>query len=98
MFQGHQRSHVRDKDNIAFPNKTKNFHAVKAANPMLTFLGIKISYEYLAFMALFLGSEAVGVSKLKSNSLVQLVLGFVSYLKVFRKEDDQIQKIKDSFK
>jgi hypothetical protein len=65
---------------------------------MLTFLGLKISYESLAYMSLFLGSEAVGVSKLKSNSLVQLLLGFVSYLKLFRKEDDQINKVKDVFK
>ena len=61
---------------------------------MLTFLGIKITYESLAYLSLFLGSEAVGVSKLKSNSLVQLLLGFVSYLKLFRKEDDQIKQIK----
>jgi hypothetical protein len=65
---------------------------------MLTFLGIKISYESLAYLSLFLGSEAVGVSKLKSNSLVQLALGFVSYLKIFRKEDDQLNKIKDALK
>jgi hypothetical protein len=65
---------------------------------MLTFLGIKISYESLAYLSLFLGSEAVGISKLKSNSLVQLALGFVSYLKIFRKEDDQINKIKDALK
>jgi hypothetical protein len=65
---------------------------------MLTFLGLKISYESLAYLSLFLGSEAVGVSKLKSNSLVQLALGFVSYLKIFRKEDDQINKIKDVLK
>jgi hypothetical protein len=65
---------------------------------MLTFLGIKISYESLAYLSLFLGSEAVGVSKLKSNSLVQLALGFVSYLKIFRKEDDQLKKIKDALK
>lgn len=65
---------------------------------MITFLGIKLSYESLAYLSLFLGSEAVGVSKLKSNSLVQLALGFVSYLKLFRKEDDQLNKIKDALK
>ena len=32
---------------------------------MLTFLGLKVSYETLAFLALFLGSEVVGASKLK---------------------------------
>ena len=65
---------------------------------MLTFLGIKISYESLAYLSLFLGSEAVGVSKLKSNSLVQVALSFISFLKLTRKEDDQLKKIKDALK
>jgi hypothetical protein len=65
---------------------------------MITFLGIKLSYESLAYLSLFFGSEVVGMSKLKSNSLVQLALGFVSYLKIFRKEDNQLEKIKDALK
>jgi hypothetical protein len=65
---------------------------------MLTFLGIKISYESLAYLSLFLGSEAVGMSKLKSNSLVQVALSFVSFLKLTRKEDDTLKKIKDALK
>ena len=65
---------------------------------MLTFLGLKISYESLAYLSLFLGSEAVGLSKLKSNTLVQLFLSFVSFLKLTRREDDQIKKIKDALK
>jgi hypothetical protein len=65
---------------------------------MLTFLGLKISYESLAYLSLFLGSEAVGVSKLKSNSLVQAALSFVSFLKLTRKEDDTLKKIKDALK
>jgi len=63
---------------------------------MLTFLGIKVSYETLAFLALFLGSEIVGNSKLKENSIVQLLLNAVNSLKPFRTEDDQINKIKDT--
>jgi hypothetical protein len=63
---------------------------------MLTFLGIKVSYETLAFLALFLGSEIVGASKLKENSIVQVFLNAVNSLKPFRKEDDQINKIKDT--
>jgi hypothetical protein len=65
---------------------------------MLTFLGLKISYESLAYLSLFLGSEAVGLSKLKSNSLVQVALSFVSFLKLTRREDDQLKKIKDALK
>lgn len=65
---------------------------------MLTFLGIKVSYETLAFLALFLGSEIIGSSKLKENSIVQLLLNAVNSLKPFRSEDDKIAKIKDSLK
>jgi len=63
---------------------------------MLTFLGLKVSYETLAFLALFLGSEAIGASKLQENTLVQLLLKAVNSLKPFRTEDDKIAKIKDS--
>ena len=63
---------------------------------MLTFLGIKVSYETLAFLVLFLGSEAIGASKLKENSIVQVLLNAVNSLKPFRSEDDKIQKVKDS--
>ena len=65
---------------------------------MITILGIKVSYEALAFLALFLGSEIIGASKLKDNSVVQLILSGVNALKPLRKEDDQIQRIKDTFK
>jgi hypothetical protein len=65
---------------------------------MLTILGIKVSYEALAFLALFLGSEIIGASKLKDNSVVQLILSGINALKPLRKEDDQIQRIKDTFK
>lgn len=65
---------------------------------MITILGIKVSYEALAFLALFLGSEVIGASKLKDNSVVQLILSGINALKPLRKEDDQIQRIKDTFK
>ena len=63
---------------------------------MLTFLGLKVSYETLAFFVLFIGSEVIGSSKLKENSIVQLILNAVNSLKPFRTEDDKIQKVKDS--
>ena len=65
---------------------------------MLTILGIKVSYETIAFLALFIGSEVIGASKLKDNSVVQLILSGINALKPLRKEDDQIQRIKDTFK
>ena len=65
---------------------------------MLTFLGIKVSHEALVFFALFLGSEVIGASRLKDNSVVQLILSGINALKPLRKEDDQIQRIKDTLK
>jgi hypothetical protein len=65
---------------------------------MLTILGIKLSYETLVFLGLFLGSELIGASKLKDNSVVQLILSGINALKPLRREDDQINKIKQIFK
>jgi hypothetical protein len=65
---------------------------------MLTIFGIKVSYEALAFFALFIGSEIIGNSKLKENSVVQVILRAVEALKPHRTEDDKIQRIKDNLK
>jgi hypothetical protein len=65
---------------------------------MLTILGIKVSYETLAFFALFIVSEIIGNSKLKENSIVQVILRGIEVTKPHRTEDDKIQSIKDTFK
>jgi hypothetical protein len=65
---------------------------------MLTLFGIKVSYEALIFFGLFIGSEIIGASKLKDNSIVQVILRVVEALKPHRTEDDKIQKIKDTLK
>lgn len=65
---------------------------------MLTFLGVKVTYESLVFLALFLGSELIAASKLKDNSIVQLILSGINALKPLRREDDQINRVKDVFK
>ena len=65
---------------------------------MITILGIKVSYEALAFFALFIGSEIIGASKLSENSIVQVLLRGVEAIKPHRTEDDKIQNIKDTFK
>jgi hypothetical protein len=64
---------------------------------MITILGIKLSYETLVFLGLFLGSELIGASKLRDNSVVQLILSGINALKPLRREDDQIDKIKKIF-
>ena len=65
---------------------------------MITILGIKVSYETLAFFALFIGSEIIGASKLRENSIVQILLRGVEAIKPHRTEDDKIQRVKDTFK
>lgn len=65
---------------------------------MLTILGLKVSYETLLFLGLFVASEVVGNSKLKSNSVIQIILSGINALKPLRKEDDQLQRLKDTFK
>jgi len=65
---------------------------------MITILGIKVSYEALLFFGLFLGSEIIGATKLKSNGIVQLLIGGINALKPLRTEDDKLQKIKDTLK
>lgn len=65
---------------------------------MIEFLGIKITYEALAFFALFIGSEAIGASKLKENSVVQMILSGINALKPLRSEDDKLDNIKEVFK
>jgi hypothetical protein len=61
---------------------------------MLTILGAKLSIETVGFFALFLASEVIGNSKLKSNSVVQLLATLVNGLKPLRKEDDQLDAIR----
>ena len=61
---------------------------------MLTILGVKVSVEAVGFFVLFITSEVIGNSKLKSNSVVQLLATLVNGLKPLRKEDDQIDAIR----
>ena len=65
---------------------------------MLTILGIKVSYEALIFFGLFIGSEIIGASKLRENSIVQIILRGIEAMKPHRTEDDKIQRLKDTFK
>ena len=65
---------------------------------MLTIFGLKVSYEALIFFGLFIGSEIVGASKLRENSIAQIFIRVVEALKPHRTEDDKIQRIKDTLK
>jgi hypothetical protein len=65
---------------------------------MITIFGLKLSYEAAIFFGLFIASELVGLSKYRSNSLVQVFLKVVHLLKPLRSEDDKIRKFKDSLR
>jgi hypothetical protein len=65
---------------------------------MITIFGLKLSYEAAIFFGLFIASEVIGVSKYRSNSIVQVLLKVVELLKPLRGEDDKLRRIKDSFK
>jgi len=62
---------------------------------MIEILGIKLTYETLLFLALFLVSEVLPYTRLKDNSITQLVLHAAKTLKPFRKEDDKIARLKE---
>lgn len=61
---------------------------------MIEILGIKLTYETLLFLVLFLVSEVLPYTRLKDNGIAQLVLHAAKTLKPFRKEDDKIARIK----
>jgi len=65
---------------------------------MITIFGLKLTYEAAVFFALFLASELIGISKFKSNSVVQVFLKVVDLMRPLRSEDDKIKRIKDSIK
>lgn len=65
---------------------------------MITIFGLKLSYEAAIFFGLFIASEVIGLSKYRSNSVVQVFLKVVALLKPLRSEDDKIRKFKDSFR
>ena len=66
---------------------------------MITFLGIKVSYETLAFFALFIASEYLGLTKKrKANTVTQLISMAAAYFSKTRTEDDTIRRIRRTFR
>ena len=62
---------------------------------MITILGIKVSYETLAFFALFIASEYLGMTKKrKANSITQLITMAAVYFSKTRTEDDAVRGIR----
>jgi hypothetical protein len=66
---------------------------------MITIFGVKVSYEVAAFFILFIASEYLGLNKrYRSNTVSQVIIKAARYFAPFRKEDDRIRKIVDSFR
>jgi hypothetical protein len=65
---------------------------------MLTILGVKVSYETLAFFILFIASEYLGLTKKRrSNSVTQAISMAAAYFGKTRTEDDTIRRLHRTF-
>jgi len=65
---------------------------------MLTILGVKVSYETLAFFILFITSEYLGLTKKRrSNSVTQAISMAAAYFGKHRTEDDTIRRLRRTF-
>jgi hypothetical protein len=66
---------------------------------MITILGIKVSYETLAFFVLFITSEYLGMTKKRrSNSVTQAISMAAAYFGKTRTEDDTVRRIRRTFR
>jgi hypothetical protein len=66
---------------------------------MITILGIKVSYETLAFFILFISSEYLGMTKKRrSNSVTQAITMAAAYFSKTRTEDDTVRRIRRTFR
>ena len=61
---------------------------------MIEILGVKLSFEAIGFLAAFITSEVIGSSKLKENSVAQLIKSLIDTLKPVRKEDEKIAELR----
>jgi hypothetical protein len=66
---------------------------------MITILGIKVSYETLAFFILFITSEYLGLTKKRrSNTVTQAISMAAAYFGKTRTEDDTVRRIRRTFR
>ena len=61
---------------------------------MIEILGVKLGYEAIGFLVAFVASEVIGASKLKENSVAQLVKSLIDSLRPARKEDEKVEEVK----
>ena len=63
---------------------------------MIEILGLSLTYEAILFIGAFAASEVIGASKLKENSVAQLLKSFIDSLRGTRKEDEKVSEIRDA--
>ena len=61
---------------------------------MIEILGVKLGYEAIGFILAFVASEVIGTSRLKENSVAQLVKSLIDTLKPSRKEDEKVAEVR----
>jgi hypothetical protein len=61
---------------------------------MIEIIGVKLSYEAVAFLGLFIFDELVPYLPIKGNNIVQVIQGLTQQVKIFRKEDDAVRAVK----
>ena len=61
---------------------------------MIEILGVKLTYDTLAWIAAFVASEVIGASKLKENSVASLAKTMIDRMKPSRKEDDKVAEVR----
>ena len=61
---------------------------------MIEVLGVKLTYDTLAWIAAFVASEIIGSSKLKENSVASLAKTMIDRMKPSRREDDKVAEVR----
>ncbi len=61
---------------------------------MIELFGVKLSVEALVMLAAFVLDEVVRSSKLRENSVLQLLSSLVGSLRPMRKEDEAVDSIR----
>ena len=61
---------------------------------MIEILGVKLTYDTLAWIAAFVASEIIGSSKLKENSVASVAKAMIDRMKPSRKEDDKVAEVR----
>ena len=62
---------------------------------MIEILGVKLTYDTLAWIAAFVASEIIGTSKLKENSVAALAKGMIEVRKASELLRETLRRLGD---